>query len=185
MSTANLNKFQNFFYDYGRFHYNKINVWIHIICVPLIVYTLGRMIGYLGTNYLDLKLNPIYPLLAVLTCLYLYVDFVSGLLTIIQHVSLLYFFSDVDFSIGSLSSIQVIILVHVVSWILQFFGHGVYEKRKPALMDNIFLMFSAPVFVNIELMFMFLGYRGKEIEETMIYIRKDIEKYRNSFEKKK
>lgn len=27
--------------------------------------------------------------------------------------------------------------VHVVSWILQFIGHGFAEKRAPALLDNL------------------------------------------------
>lgn len=184
MAKPTLNKFQNFFYDYGRYHYNKVNVWIHIVCVPAIVYTLGRMIGHLAATQFDLKFNPIYILLTVLSFLYLHVDFVSGFITIVQHTALLYFFSDVDFSYGGLSSIQVIILLHIVSWLLQFLGHGLFEKRKPALMDNIFLMFSAPVFVNIELMIMLFGYRNKEIEETNEYIKKDITEYRKSLENK-
>lgn len=28
--------------------------------------------------------------------------------------------------------------VHVVSWIAQFYGHGVHEGRAPALLDNLF-----------------------------------------------
>jgi len=28
-------------------------------------------------------------------------------------------------------------IVHVGSWIVQFIGHGVFEKRSPALKDNI------------------------------------------------
>ena len=185
MSTEKLNKFQKFFYDYGRFHYNKINVWIHILCVPFIVFTLGLMVKHLSANYFELKFNPMWVLLSALACLYLYVDFVSGLLTIVQHSCLLYFFSDVDFSYAGFSSIQVIVVVHLLSWIFQFIGHGVFEKRKPALMDNVFLMFSAPVFVNIELMIMMLGYRRKEIEETNLHIRKDISEYRKLSESKK
>jgi uncharacterized membrane protein YGL010W len=28
-------------------------------------------------------------------------------------------------------------LIHVGSWIAQFYGHGVHEKRAPALLDNL------------------------------------------------
>lgn len=51
-------------------------------------------------------------------------------------------------------------VIHVVGWIAQFIGHGVFEstfllfsqklneaERKPALMDNILLLFAAPLFV--------------------------------------
>lgn len=27
--------------------------------------------------------------------------------------------------------------VHIVSWIAQFYGHGVHEGRAPALLDNL------------------------------------------------
>lgn len=28
-------------------------------------------------------------------------------------------------------------ILHAVSWIMQFIGHGVAEKRAPALLDNL------------------------------------------------
>jgi uncharacterized membrane protein YGL010W len=44
--------------------------------------------------------------------------------------------------------------VHVISWILQFVGHGKYEGRKPALLDNLVqALFLAPLFVWYEVLF--------------------------------
>jgi 2-hydroxy fatty acid dioxygenase len=41
--------------------------------------------------------------------------------------------------------------IHIVSWIAQFIGHGKFEGRKPALMDNITQsLFLAPLFVWYE-----------------------------------
>lgn len=49
--------------------------------------------------------------------------------------------------------------IHVVSWLLQFVGHGVFEGRAPALLDNLVqALFLAPFFVWLEVLFM-LGYR--------------------------
>lgn len=49
--------------------------------------------------------------------------------------------------------------IFIVSWILQFIGHGKFEGRAPALLDNLFqAIFLAPLFVWLELLFM-LGYR--------------------------
>lgn len=49
--------------------------------------------------------------------------------------------------------------VHLFSWIAQFVGHGVFEGRKPALLDNIVqAFFLAPFFVWLEVLF-HLGYR--------------------------
>lgn len=54
---------------------------------------------------------------------------------------------------------QWAIAIHIVSWILQFVGHGKFEGRAPALLDNLFqAIFLAPLFVWLELLFM-LGYR--------------------------
>lgn len=40
--------------------------------------------------------------------------------------------------------------VHCVAWTLQFIGHGVFERRKPALLDNVLQVFAAPIFVTLE-----------------------------------
>lgn len=49
--------------------------------------------------------------------------------------------------------------VHVVSWLVQFVGHGVFEGRAPALLDNLVqAIFLAPFFVWLEILFAF-GYR--------------------------
>ena len=51
------------------------------------------------------------------------------------------------------------IVIFLVSWIAQFVGHGKFEGRAPALLDNVFqAFFLAPLFVWLELLFM-LGYR--------------------------
>jgi uncharacterized membrane protein YGL010W len=65
---------------------------------------------------------------------------------------------------------NVLILLNVVAWGFQFVGHGVFERmicvnsieRKPALLDNIFQILSAPLFVVIEL-FDLVGVRTHEI----------------------
>jgi len=45
--------------------------------------------------------------------------------------------------------------VQAVSWVSQFIGHGVFEGRAPALLDNIAqALFLAPLFVWIEVLFM-------------------------------
>lgn len=51
------------------------------------------------------------------------------------------------------------IALNVVSWLAQFIGHGVFEKRAPALLDNLVqAIFLAPFFVWFEILFSF-GYR--------------------------
>lgn len=49
--------------------------------------------------------------------------------------------------------------VHVGAWLAQFVGHGIFEGRAPALLDNLVqALFLAPFFVWLEVLFYF-GYR--------------------------
>ena len=64
--------------------------------------------------------------------------------------------------------------VHGFSWVAQFIGHGVFEGRAPALLDNLVqALFLAPFFVWLEVLFYF-GYRpelkrrlDKRVEEEV------------------
>ena len=33
--------------------------------------------------------------------------------------------------------VQIAAWIHVTAWIAQFLGHGVFERRAPALLDNL------------------------------------------------
>jgi uncharacterized membrane protein YGL010W len=50
--------------------------------------------------------------------------------------------------------VNVCIAVQVFMWGIQFIGHGVFEGRRPALMDNLLQVFIAPMFVMLEYLFL-------------------------------
>lgn len=69
---------------------------------------------------------------------------------------------------------------HVVSWILQFVGHGKFEGRAPALLDNLFqAIFLAPMFVWLEVLFS-LGYREELKNRIDQGIQQDIAKFKDT-----
>ena len=70
----------------------------------------------------------------------------------------------------------VALAVHVVSWIAQFVGHGKYEGRKPALVDNLVqALFLAPLFVWYEVLFK-LGFYKKLQAEVEIGVEEEVAK---------
>lgn len=72
------------------------------------------------------------------------------------------------------------ICFHVGSWLAQFVGHGAFEGRAPALLDNLVqAAFLAPFFVWMEILFM-LGYRPELKSRVDAKVEKEIERYRNS-----
>ena len=68
------------------------------------------------------------------------------------------------------------IAVQVFAWIAQFVGHGVFEGRAPALLDNLLqALVLAPFFVFMELLFMF-GYRPELQKRVNDAVGKEIKR---------
>ena len=75
--------------------------------------------------------------------------------------------------------------VQVFSWVAQFLGHGVYEGRAPALLDNIVqALFLAPLFVWLEILF-WCGYRPELKGRLDRAVEVEIAKWRKEKEKGK
>jgi len=70
------------------------------------------------------------------------------------------------------------VVVEIVAWGAQFVGHGVFEGRAPALLDNLLqALVLAPFFVFMEILFM-CGYRPelqKRVEES---VETEIQKFK-------
>ncbi|KAH7396170.1 hypothetical protein BKA66DRAFT_259196 [Pyrenochaeta sp. MPI-SDFR-AT-0127] len=165
---------------YGAYHREPTNVAIHIGCVPVLLAT-----GFLfGTNTPALPITPPrlltrlnLPLnlgtLAAVTYSTLYLilspnlagasitPFILGAASLANRLTTKYNKTKVN---------TIAIAVHVVSWILQFIGHGKFEGRKPALLDNLVqALFLAPLFVWYEILFKLGFYKGlqKEVEAAI------------------
>ena len=54
---------------------------------------------------------------------------------------------------------QVVLVAQLFCWTMQFIGHGVFEKRAPALIDNLVqALMMAPYFVLLEILHKFAAY---------------------------
>ncbi len=70
--------------------------------------------------------------------------------------------------------------LHIVCWLAQFVGHGAFEGRAPALLDNLVqALFLAPFFVWMEILF-FFGYRPELRARLEVAVQKEIAKFRES-----
>lgn len=68
--------------------------------------------------------------------------------------------------------------IHIVSWLAQFVGHGKFEGRAPALLDNLVqALLLAPLFVWMEILF-FFGYRPELKLRFEQNVEKEIAKFR-------
>lgn len=77
------------------------------------------------------------------------------------------------------TTLKAAIAIHVVCWIAQFVGHGAFEKRAPALLDNLVqALFLAPMFVWLEILF-FLGYRPELQARVNKKVQVEIAKFKS------
>lgn len=182
MSKISLFDFRSQIAFYGEYHNNPINQWIHITCVPLITFTaLVFLNAYplfpTPAGYPDwLIFSPALLVVAVYFGYYVTLEAAAGTAAGLFYLGLwvgsCYFINNVE------RALFYSVVVHVVSWVLQFVGHGVAEKRKPTLLDNLpqaFLL--APFFVLIEVLFK-LGYRPALAKEVQAEIDKRIASFK-------
>jgi uncharacterized membrane protein YGL010W len=153
---------------YGAYHSNKINVLIHIICVPLIVWSFQAIIapfklpsfvpayGYAFNDYLIFDTNYATLMAAIYITYYFLLEPIAALLYIPQLIATLLTAT----ALSERENYKTIAWsVHVICWIAQFIGHGAAEGRAPALLDNLLgAIVLAPFFVHLEVLFA-LGYR--------------------------
>jgi uncharacterized membrane protein YGL010W len=118
--------------------------------------TLIPLPGWATVPYLDLNLGTIGALLW--SSLYVLLEPVAGTVLALLCLGSTAFANFMKVQSPD-ATFQNALVVHIVCWIAQFIGHGVFEGRAPALFDNLIqAIFLAPMFVWLEMLFM-LGYR--------------------------
>lgn len=127
---------------YKSYHINKINIYIHKLCVPLILISIYSIIPI----YLSFSINIFYSIT------YLLFDVFSR--KSIHSVYYLQFIYLLHFVFKQNLSVALNIIIQIVSWILQIIGHKYFEKNTPAFMDNLYdsLLF-APYFTFLEIFY--------------------------------
>ena len=157
---------------YEKHHKNKFNKLIHIICIPILVWTVTVMLSSIPLQYefqfnnlylKPLKLNTATVVAFLYTCYYFYLDYQIG-------KSWLYFFGIILYTsnlfiLSKQNALEISIYLHILSWILQILSHRFIEGNQPALLTGIIQSFTmAPFFVYLEILFG-LGYRKDIIDK--------------------
>jgi uncharacterized membrane protein YGL010W len=140
---------------YGAYHSNYENQLIHILCVPLLLWSALLILG-LATKQ---RLVPLGVTLLYVG-FYLYLDLVVGTVCAVFYLLV---WKSADLLLlanktNTKSTWIVAVLTQIVSWALQVIvGHAMYEKRKPALFDSLSQAATlAPLFVVYETLWMLI-----------------------------
>ncbi|ODQ63171.1 DUF962-domain-containing protein [Nadsonia fulvescens var. elongata DSM 6958] len=176
---------------YRAYHSNSKNVAIHIVFIPIILLTTF----HLATNYAlvpaawlqslpaGLSLYANYGVLMALiySGFYILLDPFFGVMVTPGLVYASVYFSQLTHlpsSLGAKNYNNLAATLWVVSWLFQFIGHGVYEGRAPALLDNLAqALLLAPLFVVFEVAD-FLGFRKGVFERVDEIVKPKLEEFR-------
>lgn len=144
---------------YAAYHRHPVNRAIHFVFVPAIAWSLMVALALVPLASLgELQFTVAHVATALLLAYYLALDFPLGVAATAVFTMLLVGALQVA-EAGAATALAVAGVLFAASWIVQLLGHGVWEKRRPALADNLFQVFVAPIFLVAEAAFA-LGLRG-------------------------
>jgi uncharacterized membrane protein YGL010W len=141
---------------YAAYHQDARNKATHFIGVPAIMLALFIPLAWIRFEAGGVTISVAMVFAAVVLIYYFFLDVPLALAMTGITAALVW----LGHQIAGLGSIQGWIwfaVLFVGGWILQLVGHG-FEGRKPALADNLFQIFVAPIFLAAEVFFA-LGYK--------------------------
>jgi len=143
---------------YAAYHQDARNKATHFVGVPLIVFSLMIPLGWLRADLGGFTLSAALAAGAILFVYYLLLDVALGLAMGAVFALLLWAAEPLSQAAPG-ASFSWFLVLFVGGWALQLWGH-VFEGRKPALVDNLFQIFVAPIFLAAEVFFA-LGYKPR------------------------
>ncbi|HEX7053790.1 MAG TPA: Mpo1-like protein [Burkholderiales bacterium] len=141
---------------YAAYHQDARNKATHFVGVPVIILSLFIPLAWLRIELGGVPLTAAMALAFVVLAYYLLLDVPLGLAMTAVTLTLLWLGHQIA-ALGAGPGWTWFAVLFVGGWILQLVGH-VYEGRRPALADNLFQIFVAPIFLCAEIFFA-LGYK--------------------------
>ena len=156
---------------YAAYHQDGRNKATHFIGVPAIILALMVPLAWLRVDLGGVAITAAMVITAVLLAYYLVLDLPLGLAMLVVMGALLWA-GDAIAGLGLLAGWIGFGMLFVGGWALQLWGH-MFEGRKPALVDNLFQIFVAPIFLAAEVFFA-LGYKPRlhaAVQERALRLR--------------
>ena len=148
---------------YAAYHQDARNKATHFIGVPLIMLAILVPLTWLRVDLAGFGVSAAMLLAAAVLAYYFVLD-VPLALAMLLVIGLLIWLAEAIASLGAARGWAWFGVLFVGGWILQLVGHA-FEGRKPALADNLFQIFVAPIFLAAEAFFA-LGYKPQLHQEV-------------------
>ena len=143
---------------YAAYHQDARNKATHFIGVPVIVLSLFIPLAWLRFDVGGVAISAALLFAAAVLAYYFILDVPLALAMLVVFAVLAWLGESIAM-LGSAAGWTWFAVLFIGGWILQLVGH-VYEGRRPALTDNLFQIFVAPIFLVAEAFFA-LGYKPR------------------------
>lgn len=141
---------------YAAYHQDARNKFSHFIGVPAIVLGVMVALAWLRLDVAGTTITGAMIVTAIVIAYYVFLDIPLGAAMVAAFAALLYL-AEMIAALPLKESGAWFALLFAGGWVVQLVGH-VFEGRKPALADNLFQIFVAPIFLCAEVLFA-LGYK--------------------------
>jgi uncharacterized membrane protein YGL010W len=141
---------------YAAYHQDARNKATHFVGVPMIIFGLFIALGWARIEVAGVTLTGAMLLAAVVLAWYFLLDVPLAATMLVFNALLLYLADLVSVQPIGVGAVWFLVFFGG-GWVIQLIGH-VFEGRKPALADNFFQIFVAPIFLAAEAFFA-LGYK--------------------------
>lgn len=136
---------------YAAYHRNRWNRLTHFIGVPLIIFSILIPMAWLRLPLAGFELTVAMLFVAIVLAYYYALDVPLALAMTAFMLPVLHG-GDVVARMPWQTGLAVFLATFIGGWVFQLAGH-VFEGRKPALADNLFQIFIAPIFLAAEVAF--------------------------------
>jgi uncharacterized membrane protein YGL010W len=136
---------------YASYHQDARNKAMHFVGVPLIMLALLIPLSFMRIEILGFGVTPAMLLAAAVLAYYFVLD-VALALAMLLVLGVLIWLAELIAARGAAQGWTWFGVLFVGGWTLQLVGH-MFEGRKPALVDNLFQIFVAPIFLAAEVFF--------------------------------
>ena len=131
--------------EYGESHQNKTNKAVHFICVPLIFFSLvGMFYGVKLFSVAGLPVTLAHVLLVLAAAYYISLSIPIAVGMISFSTFCLLLCKIIEQSAGHL--LWIAIVLFILAWVAQFFGHHV-EGKKPSFLKDIQFLLIGPAWI--------------------------------------
>ncbi len=149
--------------SYGSYHRDPRNKLTHLVGVPLVTFSLFLVLSWFRFVHApDWPISGATIFFLIVFLYYLRLDWRIALLQAPVNLVLLAL-ADRAAVLPFRESLLIFVATFVGGWVFQLLGHAI-EGRRPALADNLLQIFNAPLFLTVEVLFLF-GLR-QDLRET-------------------